>query len=138
MLNKVHLIGHLGQAPEIKRTQRGERYAALSVATSESWRDRATGERHQRTEWHRVVVWSEPLIEAAAQLKTGAKVWIEGKLASRAWTDDDGVKRYATEIVLQAFRGDLQPLDRKPGERLAVPDPDGPDSYGRSKDYAGA
>jgi single-strand DNA-binding protein len=128
MLNKVHLIGYLGQAPQLKRTTSGQRYAILSLATSQNWKDKATGERRERTEWHRIIVWSERLIDVAEKYLTkGAKIWIEGSLASRSWEDEKGIKRYATEIVLQGFQTDLQSLDRRKGD--GIPDPDGENDY---------
>jgi single-strand DNA-binding protein len=136
MLNKVLLIGHLGQAPQIKRTQGGQRYATLTLATSRRWKDKATGEPRDHTEWHRVVIWQERLLDVAEKYLTkGSKVWIEGSLGSRKWTDNDGVERYATEILLQDFGHQLVMLDRKPG---GVRDPDGEDGYGAEPDYVGA
>lgn len=127
MLNKALLMGHLGQAPELKRTQGGQRYAVLSLATSDNWRDKNTGERRQSTEWHRVVVWSDGLLEVVEKfLKKGSKVFIEGAIMTRKWTDNEGVQRFTTEIVLQAFKGRITLLDRKQGVR----DADGEDSYG--------
>jgi single-strand DNA-binding protein len=128
MLNKVLLIGHLGQPPQIKRTQGGTRYALLSLATSRRRRDKTTGEARQHTEWHRVVVWTEGLVGLVeAHLAKGAKLWIEGSLGSRRWTDADGIERVITEVVLQDFDHRLVMLDRKPG---AAPDPEDEDGYG--------
>ena len=111
-VNKVILVGNLGKDPEIRRTQDGRPIANLSVATSESWRDKATGERKEKTEWHRVVIFSEPLCKVVEQyLKKGAKVYIEGALQTRKWTDNAGVEKYSTEVVLQRFRGELTMLD---------------------------
>ena len=111
-VNKVILIGNLGKDPEIRRTQDGRPIANLSVATSESWRDKTTGERKEKTEWHRVVIFSEGLCKIAEQyLKKGAKVYIEGQLQTRKWTDKDGAEKYSTEVVLQNFRGELTMLD---------------------------
>ena len=111
-VNKVILVGNLGKDPEIRRTQDGRPIANLSVATSESWRDKATGERKEKTEWHRVVIFSEGLAKVAEQyLKKGAKVYIEGALQTRKWTDKDGVEKYSTEIVLQGFNSTLTMLD---------------------------
>ena len=113
-VNKVILVGNLGKDPEIRRTQDGRPIANLSVATSESWRDKATGERKEKTEWHRVVIFSEPLCKIVEQyLKKGAKVYIEGALQTRKWTDQSGVEKYSTEVVLQKFRGELTMLDTK-------------------------
>ena len=101
-VNKVILIGNLGKDPEIRRTQDGRPIANLSVATSESWRDKATGERKEKTEWHRVVIFNEGLCRIAEQyLKKGAKVYLEGQLQTRKWTDKDGVDKYSTEVVLR-------------------------------------
>jgi single-strand DNA-binding protein len=112
-VNKVILIGNLGKDPEIRRTQDGRPIANLSVATSESWRDKATGERKEKTEWHRVVVFNEGLCKVIEQyLKKGAKVYLEGALQTRKWTDKDGHDKYSTEVVLQGFRGELTLLDR--------------------------
>ena len=111
-VNKVILIGNLGRDPELRSTQDGTRIANLAVATSESWRDRVSGERKERTEWHRVVIFNERLAEIAEKyLKKGAKVYIEGALQTRKWTDQGGQERYSTEIVLQRFRGELTMLD---------------------------
>lgn len=111
-VNKVILVGNLGRDPEIRRTQDGKPICNLSVATAESWRDKATGERKEKTEWHRVVIFNEPLCKIAEQyLKKGAKVYLEGSLQTRKWTDKDGVEKYSTEVVLQAFNGTLTMLD---------------------------
>jgi single-strand DNA-binding protein len=113
-VNKVILIGNLGKDPEIRHTQDGRPIANLAVATSESWRDKSSGERKEKTEWHRVVIFSEPLCKIAEQyLKKGAKVYIEGQLQTRKWTDKDGVEKYSTEIVLQGFNGTLTMLGDK-------------------------
>ena len=115
-VNKVILIGNLGKDPEIRRTQDGRPIANLSVATSENWRDKATGERKEKTEWHRVVIFSEGLCRVAEQyLKKGAKVYLEGSLQTRKYTDKDGVEKYSTEVVLQNFNSTLVMLDRAGG-----------------------
>jgi single-strand DNA-binding protein len=115
-VNKVILVGNLGRDPEIRSTQDGMRIANLAVATSESWRDRVSGERKERTEWHRVVIFNERLSEVAEKyLKKGSKVYIEGALQTRKWTDNSGQERYTTEIVLQRFRGELTMLDGRGG-----------------------
>jgi single-strand DNA-binding protein len=107
-VNKVILVGNLGKDPEIRRTQDGRPIANLSVATSESWRDKTTGERKEKTEWHRVVIFNEGLCKVAEQyLKKGAKVYIEGQLQTRKWTDQAGVEKYSTEVVLQGFNSNL-------------------------------
>ena len=115
-VNKVILVGNLGKDPEIRRTQDGRPIANLSVATSENWRDKATGERKEKTEWHRVVIFNEGLCKVAEQyLKKGAKVYIEGQLQTRKWTDQAGVEKYSTEVVLQGFNSNLTMLDGRSG-----------------------
>jgi single-strand DNA-binding protein len=115
-VNKVILVGNLGKDPEIRRTQDGRPIANLSVATSESWRDKATGERKEKTEWHRVVIFNEGLCKIAEQyLKKGAKVYLEGALQTRKWQDQSGADRYSTEVVLQGFNSQLTMLDRAGG-----------------------
>jgi len=114
--NQVQLIGNLGADPEIRRTQDGRAIANLSVATSESWRDKATGERKEKTEWHRVVIFSEGLAKVAEQyLHKGSKVFLQGALQTRKWTDKSGAERYTTEVVLQSFAAKLVMLDGKSG-----------------------
>jgi single-strand DNA-binding protein len=115
-VNKVILIGNLGADPEIRRTQDGRPVANLRIATSDSWRDKATGERKEKTEWHRVVIFNENLCKIAEQyLKKGSKVYLEGQLQTRKWQDQSGQDRYSTEVVLQGFRGELTLLDRAGG-----------------------
>jgi single-strand DNA-binding protein len=115
-VNKVILVGNLGKDPEVRRMQNGNPVVNLSVATSESWRDKATGERKEKTEWHRVVIFSEGLAKVAEQyLKKGAKVYIEGALQTRKWTDQSGVEKYSTEVVLQGFNSNLTMLDGRSG-----------------------
>ncbi len=115
-VNKVILVGNLGADPEIRRTQDGRPIANLRVATSESWRDKNTGERREKTEWHRVVIFNEGLCRVAEQyLKKGAKVYIEGALQTRKWTDQSGQERYSTEVVLQGFNSVLTMLDGRSG-----------------------
>ena len=115
-VNKVILIGNLGRDPEIRSLQDGNRVANLSVATSESWRDKSSGERRERTEWHRVVIFNERLVDVAEKyLKKGAKVYLEGQLQTRKWTDQSGAEKYTTEVVLQRFRGELTMLDSRGG-----------------------
>jgi single-strand DNA-binding protein len=112
-VNKVILIGNLGADPEIRRTQDGRPVANLRIATSDTWRDKTTGERREKTEWHRVVIFNENLCRIAEQyLKKGSKVYIEGALQTRKWQDQSGQDRYSTEVVLQGFRGELTLLDR--------------------------
>jgi single-strand DNA-binding protein len=111
-VNKVILVGNLGRDPEIRSTQDGMRIANLAVATSETWRDKMSGERKERTEWHRVVIFNERLAEIAEKyLRKGSKIYVEGALQTRKWTDNSGQERYTTEIVLQRFRGELTMLD---------------------------
>jgi single-strand DNA-binding protein len=115
-VNKVILVGNLGKDPEIRRTQDGRPIANLRVATSETWRDKATGEKRERTEWHSVVIFNENICRVAEQyLKKGAKVYIEGQLQTRKWQGQDGADRYSTEVVLQGFNSQLTMLDRAGG-----------------------
>ncbi|MGL9617513.1 single-stranded DNA-binding protein [Bradyrhizobium sp. U531] len=115
-VNKVILVGNLGKDPEIRRTQDGRPIANLSIATSETWRDKNSGERKEKTEWHRVVIFSEPLCKIVEQyLKKGAKVYIEGALQTRKYTDQSGVEKYSTEVVLQGFNSTLTMLDGRSG-----------------------
>lgn len=115
-VNKVILVGNLGADPEVRRTQDGRPIVNLRVATSETWRDKNTGERREKTEWHRVVIFSEGLCRIAEQyLKKGSKVYLEGSLQTRKWTDQQGAERYSTEVVLQGFNGTLTMLDRAGG-----------------------
>jgi single-strand DNA-binding protein len=119
-VNKVILIGNLGKDPEIRRTQDGRPIANLRIATSESWRDKNSGERREKTEWHSVVIFNEGLCRVAEQyLKKGAKVYIEGQLQTRKWQGQDGQDRYSTEVVLQNFNGQLVLLDRPGGGACA-------------------
>tara|TARA_R110002096_G_scaffold416576_3_gene619820 strand:- start:269264 stop:269764 length:501 start_codon:yes stop_codon:yes gene_type:complete len=111
-VNKVILIGNLGRDPEVRHTQDGSPIVQLSIATSDTWKDRATGERRERTEWHRVVIFNEHLCKVAENyLKKGSKVYVEGSLQTRKWTDNAGVEKYTTEVVLQRFNGELTMLD---------------------------
>jgi single-strand DNA-binding protein len=115
-VNKVILIGNLGRDPEIRTTQDGARIANLSLATSETWRDKASGERRERTEWHRVVIFNDRLVDVIERfLKKGSKVYVEGQLQTRKWTDQQGQERYSTEVVLQRYRGELTMLDGRGG-----------------------
>jgi single-strand DNA-binding protein len=116
-VNKVILVGNLGRDPEVRHTQDGTPIVNLSVATSESWRDRTSGERKERTEWHRVVIFNEKIGEVAQKyLRKGSKVYLEGQLQTRKYTDPSGVEKYSTEVVLQRFRGELTMLDTRGGE----------------------
>lgn len=118
-VNKVILIGKVGKDPEVRRMQNGDPVVNLSLATSESWRDKSTGERKEKTEWHRVVIFSEGLCKVAEQyIRKGSKVYLEGALQTRKWTDQQGVEKFSTEIVLNNFRGQLTLLDKaSDGER---------------------
>ncbi|WP_062202642.1 single-stranded DNA-binding protein [Aureimonas sp. AU12] len=116
-VNKVILVGNLGADPEIRRLNSGDSVVNLRIATSESWRDKASGERKEKTEWHNVVIFNENLVKVAEQyLKKGSTVYIEGQLQTRSWDDQSGQKKYATEVVLQRFRGELQMLGARGGE----------------------
>ncbi len=129
-VNKVILVGNLGADPEIRRLNSGDPVVNLRIATSESWRDRSTGERRERTEWHNVVIFNDNLAKVAEQyLKKGTKVYIEGQLQTRKWQDREGQDRYTTEVVLQKFRGELQMLDSR-GQGGS----EGQSSYGGSRD----
>ncbi|MEQ8387986.1 MAG: single-stranded DNA-binding protein [Alphaproteobacteria bacterium] len=115
-VNKVILVGNLGRDPEVRNTQSGQKVVNLSVATSENWKDRNTGEKRERTEWHRVVIFNDRLAEVAEKfLSKGSKVYLEGQLQTRKWTDQSGVEKYTTEVVLGQFRGELQMLDSRSG-----------------------
>jgi len=122
-VNKVILVGNLGRDPEVRRLTSGDPVVNLSIATSESWRDKASGERKEKTEWHRVVIFNENIAKVAEQyLKKGSKVYREGQLQTRKYTDKDGSEKYSTEIVLQRYRGELTMLDgRADGERAERP-----------------
>ena len=116
-VNKVILIGNLGADPEIRSLGSGDRVANLRVATSETWRDRTSGERKEKTEWHRVVVFNENIVKVCENyLKKGAKIYVEGALQNRKWTDQSGVEKFSTEVVLQKFRGELTMLDGRGGD----------------------
>ena len=111
-VNKVTLIGNLGRDPEVRSTQDGMKIVNLSLATSENWKDRNSGERRERTEWHRVVIFNENLARVAEQyLRKGSKIYVEGQLQTRKWSDQNGQDRYTTEVVLQRYRGELTMLD---------------------------
>ena len=136
-VNKVILVGNLGRDPEVRRLNSGKPVVNLSVATSESWRDRDSGERKEKTEWHRVVIFNENLCKIAEQyLKKGAKVYIEGQLQTRKWTDQQsGVDKYSTEVVLQGFTGTLTMLDGR-GDGAGAGGDNGGD-FGRSSPMEG-
>ena len=113
-VNKVILIGNLGRDPEVRFSQDGAKIVNFSIATSERWKDKSTGERREKTEWHRVVLFNEHLAEIAEQyLRKGSKVYVEGALQTRKWTGNDGVEKYSTEVVLQRYRGELTMLDTR-------------------------
>ncbi len=113
-VNKVILVGNLGRDPEVRRLNSGDPVCNLNIATSETWRDKSSGERQERTEWHRVVIFNENLVKVAENyLRKGSKIYIEGQLQTRKYTDQQGIEKYSTEIVLQRFRGELQMLDSK-------------------------
>ena len=132
-VNKVSLIGNLGADPEIRRTQDGKPIANLRIATSETWRDKNSGERKEKTEWHRVVIFNEGLCRVAEQyLKKGAKVYIEGALQTRKWTDQSGQEKFSTEVVLQGFNSVLTMLDGRGGGGGMSDDYGGGDSFGQS------
>lgn len=115
-VNKVILVGNLGADPEIRSMNSGDRIANLRVATSETWRDKSSGERKEKTEWHRVVVFNDNLVTVAEKyLRKGSKLYIEGALQTRKWTDQAGVEKFSTEIVLQKYRGELTMLDAAQG-----------------------
>ena len=116
-VNKVILIGNLGADPEIRSLGSGDRVANLRLATSETWRDKSSGERKEKTEWHRVVVFNENIVKVCENyLKKGAKIYVEGTLQNRKWTDQAGVEKFSTEVVLQKFRGELTMLDGRGGD----------------------
>ena len=140
-VNKVILVGNLGRDPEIRSTQDGLRIANLNLATSESWRDRNSGERKERTEWHRVVIFNENLVTIAEKyLRKGSKIYVEGALQTRKWTDNAGVEKYSTEVVLTRFRGELTMLDgaRDGGRAGAGGAMEGGYDDGDSGDFASA
>ena len=137
-VNKVILVGNLGADPEIRRLNSGDPVVNLRIATSESWRDKNSGERKEKTEWHSVVIFNDQLVKVAEQyLKKGMKVYLEGQLQTRKWQDQQGQDRYTTEVVLQKFRGELQMLDsRGQGEGGQVGySGGGRDSFGQSDSF---
>ncbi len=137
-VNKVILVGNLGADPEVRQTQDGRPIVNLRLATSENWRDKASGERREKTEWHRVVIFNENLARVAEQyLKKGSKVYIEGQLQTRKWQDQSGQDRYSTEVVLQQYRGELTMLDGKPRDGAGESDQRNGE-FGRSGPLPGA
>jgi single-strand DNA-binding protein len=137
-VNKVILVGNLGKDPEVRRLNSGAAVVNLRVATSESWRDKATGEKQERTEWHSVVIYNENLGKIAEQyLKKGSKLYVEGQLQTRKWQDQSGQDKYTTEIVLQRFRGELTLLDRA-GDNVAIDNGAGSErDFGRASPMEG-
>jgi len=137
-VNKVILVGNLGADPDIRRLNSGDPVVNLRIATSETWRDKNSGERKEKTEWHNVVIFNDNLAKVAEQyLKKGMKVYVEGQLQTRKWQDQSGQERYTTEVVLQKFRGELQMLDARGqgGEGGQVGYSGGRDSFGQSDSY---
>lgn len=122
-VNKVILLGNLGRDPEVRNTNSGDKVVTLNVATSESWRDKQSGERKESVQWHRVVIFNESIAKVAEQyLKKGSKVYVEGQMQTRRWTDQAGVEKFSTEVVLQKFRGELTLLDgRSEGDSSREP-----------------
>ena len=116
MLNRVALIGHVGMDPEIRSTQGGMRVATMSLATSDRWTDQETGEKKERTEWHRIVVWPEGLVDVVEKyVRKGSKLYVEGALRTRKWTDQHGTDRYSTEVVINGYQGQIRLLDKADG-----------------------
>ncbi len=136
-VNKVILIGNLGRDPEVRTFQNGGKVVNLRIATSETWRDKASGERREKTEWHSVAIFSEPLARVAEQyLRKGSKVYIEGQLETRKWQDQSGADRYSTEVVLRPYRSELTMLDGRGEGGSTGGDPDQGD-YGSGRDPVG-
>jgi single-strand DNA-binding protein len=129
MLNKVSLIGHLGKDPEIRTLQSGDKVANFSLATSERWKDKTTGERKEKTEWHRIACFNQGLVKVIeGYVRKGSKIYIEGQLETRKWTDKDGVEKYSTEVTLRPFKSELVMLDGKaPIEQEDVTRPENPE-----------
>ena len=135
-VNKVILVGNLGKDPEIRTLNSGDRVANLRIATSETWRDKSSGERKEKTEWHQVVIFNDNLVKVAENyLKKGSTIYIEGSLQTRKWADAQGVEKYSTEIVLQKFRGELTMLGGKGGGDSAE---EGGYNRGGGGEYAGS
>jgi single-strand DNA-binding protein len=125
-VNKVILVGNLGKDPEVRTTQDGTKIVNLTLATSENWTDRASGERKERTEWHRVVIFNDRIGDVAERyLRKGRKVYVEGALQTRKWTDQSGQERYTTEVVISRFRGELVLIDSQRGEETSMGEPGG-------------
>ncbi|MGD9639006.1 MAG: single-stranded DNA-binding protein [Alphaproteobacteria bacterium] len=138
-VNKVILLGNLGRDPEVRHSQNGSKIVNLSIATSETWKDRQSGERKEKTEWHRVVIFNPNLAEVAERyLKKGSKVYLEGSLQTRKWTDASGQDKYSTEIVLQNYRGDLTLLDNRSMDEGSSSYSAAPSSYDDSQASGGS
>ena len=136
-VNKVILVGNLGRDPEIRSLNNGDRVANLRIATSETWRDKATGERKEKTEWHRVVIFNENIVKVVENyLKKGSTVYVEGSLQTRKWTDQQGVEKYSTEIVIQRFNGQLTMLGGRGDSQGGGGDRGGYGGGGRDDDYS--
>ncbi|KAA0124638.1 single-stranded DNA-binding protein [Methylobacterium sp. P1-11] len=137
-VNKVILVGNLGRDPEMRRLGSGDPVCNLRLATSESWKDKATGERKEKTEWHSVVIYNDNLARVAEQyLRKGSKVYIEGQLQTRKWTDNSGVEKYTTEVVLQRFRGEMTILDGRGGGGDFAGEEEGSGQISRGGDFGG-
>lgn len=138
-VNKVMLLGNVGRDPEIRFTQAGQKMANISLATADQWRDKQTGERKEKTEWHRVVIFDERLADVAEKyIRKGSKVYLEGALQTRKWTDNDGVEKYTTEVVLQRFKGSIVLLNKMASEGGAADYDQSPAGEERSEGNAGA
>jgi single-strand DNA-binding protein len=134
-VNKVILVGNLGNDPDVRSMQSGDEVCNLSIATSETWKDKASGEKKERTQWHKVVIFNQPLVTVARNyLKKGAKVYIEGSLETRKWQDKDGKDQYTTEVVLRPYSGNLTMLD---GRRDGASSPAGNDDYSSAPPSSG-
>jgi single-strand DNA-binding protein len=128
-INKVILVGNLGRDPEVRTMQDGSPVVTLSIATSDTWKDKSTGEKRERTEWHRVVIFNEGLAKIAQNfMKKGSTIYLEGALQTRKWTDAAGIEKYTTEVVLQKYRGELQMIGGRSGS--GIPGPESADDYG--------
>lgn len=125
-VNKVMILGNVGRDPEIRTSQDGSKFASLAIATSDAWKDKITGEKKERTEWHRVVIFNPQLAEIVEQyVSKGSKIYVEGQLQTRKWQDNAGIERYTTEVVVSRFKGELALLDRRSGRQDDMPDDSG-------------
>lgn len=132
-VNRVILVGNLGNDPDVRAMQNGDKVVSLSIATSETWRDKSTGDKKERTEWHKVVIFNDQLAKVAeSYLKKGDKIFVEGQLQTRKWTDQSGQDKYTTEIVLQRYRGELQILSGKSGETTPQSSNGGANAYAQA------